>query len=208
MRHQLILRFTNLLRLLDVAIAVEGATDAACGAADSVLTEPGLSIIVHAIRGSHFIFQRMRNCPIYARTITIHIVVIVSFEFDFPLHDPDIPMLNDATITDLAIFRVFPYDTGFLLLPIAVAPLHFTRRHNDPQLHMIPTFMLPPVDELNIVSFIPLDRFKFAMKGMIVKSLCARHEHATAKKVQKTGIPLTRTQTRALFIHPDMWVKI
>ncbi|CAK5274886.1 unnamed protein product, partial [Mycena citricolor] len=36
----------------NVGIAVEGATDAARGAADIVLTEPGLSTIVHAIRGS------------------------------------------------------------------------------------------------------------------------------------------------------------
>ena len=36
----------------NVGTAVEGATDAACGAADRVLTEPGLSTIVHTIRQS------------------------------------------------------------------------------------------------------------------------------------------------------------
>lgn len=41
----------------NVGIAVEGATDAARGAADIVLTEPGLSTIVHAIRQSRVIFQ-------------------------------------------------------------------------------------------------------------------------------------------------------
>lgn len=50
----------------NVGIAVEGATDAARGAADIVLTEPGLSTIVHAIRQSRVIFQRMRNYSIYA----------------------------------------------------------------------------------------------------------------------------------------------
>ncbi|OAV90208.1 hypothetical protein PTTG_28400 [Puccinia triticina 1-1 BBBD Race 1] len=42
----------------NVGIAVnEGATDAARGAADIVLTEPGLSTIVHAIRQSRIVFQ-------------------------------------------------------------------------------------------------------------------------------------------------------
>ena len=36
-----------------------GATDAARGAADIVLTEPGLSVIVTAIIGARKIFQRM-----------------------------------------------------------------------------------------------------------------------------------------------------
>jgi H+-transporting ATPase len=40
----------------NVGITVEGATDAARGAADIVLTEPGLSTIVHAIRSSRQIF--------------------------------------------------------------------------------------------------------------------------------------------------------
>jgi H+-transporting ATPase len=46
----------------NVGIAVEGA---ARGATDIVLTEPGLSTIVHAIHDSRIIFQRMRNysCP-------------------------------------------------------------------------------------------------------------------------------------------------
>ena len=33
----------------NVRVAVKGATDAVCGAADTVLTEPGLSTIIHAI---------------------------------------------------------------------------------------------------------------------------------------------------------------
>ncbi|KAF8344471.1 E1-E2 ATPase-domain-containing protein [Amanita rubescens] len=47
----------------NVGIAVEGATDAARGAADIVLTEPGLSTIVHAIRGSRIVFQRCATTP-------------------------------------------------------------------------------------------------------------------------------------------------
>jgi H+-transporting ATPase len=39
------------LKKADVGIAVHGATDAARGAADIVLTEPGLSVIVAAVIG-------------------------------------------------------------------------------------------------------------------------------------------------------------
>ncbi|KAE9393023.1 hypothetical protein BT96DRAFT_999824 [Gymnopus androsaceus JB14] len=42
------------LSCANVGFAVEGATDAARGAADIVLTEPGLSTIVHAIRAVRF----------------------------------------------------------------------------------------------------------------------------------------------------------
>jgi H+-transporting ATPase len=40
---------------------VSDATDAARGAADIVLTEPGLSVIVSAVLTSRAIFQRMKN---------------------------------------------------------------------------------------------------------------------------------------------------
>ncbi|VDB91615.1 unnamed protein product [Peniophora sp. CBMAI 1063] len=52
-------------------ISFERATDATRGAVDVVPAESGLSTIVHAIRGSRIIFQRMRNHVIYARVITI-----------------------------------------------------------------------------------------------------------------------------------------
>jgi H+-transporting ATPase len=75
----------------NVGVVVEGATDAARGAADIVfkLTEPGLSTIVHAIRQSRIIFHRMRNYAIYSCSITIRIVVAFAvlaftYKFDFP----------------------------------------------------------------------------------------------------------------------------
>jgi P-type E1-E2 ATPase len=46
------------LKKADVGIAVQGATDAACAAADIVLIEEGLSTIIVAIRLSRQIFQR------------------------------------------------------------------------------------------------------------------------------------------------------
>jgi H+-transporting ATPase len=98
----------------NVGIEVEGATDAARGAANIVLTEPGLSTIVHAIRGSRIIFQRMRNYLIYACAVTIRIVIcfaILAFAvtFDFPpFMVLIIPLLNDGTIMTLFIDRVLP----------------------------------------------------------------------------------------------------
>jgi H+-transporting ATPase len=98
----------------NVGIAVEGATDAARGAADIVLTEPGLSTIVHAIRGSRVIFQRMRNYAIYACAVTIRIVVsfsILAFAWKFnfpPFMVLIIAILNDGTIMTLSLDRVLP----------------------------------------------------------------------------------------------------
>lgn len=101
----------------NVGIAVEGATDAARGAADIVLTEPGLSTIVHAIRGSRIIFQRMRNYSIYACAVTIRIVVCFAvlafaYQFDFPpFMVLIIALLNDGTIMTLSVDRVLPSNT-------------------------------------------------------------------------------------------------
>jgi len=101
----------------NVGIAVEGATDAARGAADIVLTEPGLSTIVHAIRGSRIIFQRMRNYAIYACAVTIRIVVcfailVFSYKFQFPpFMVLIIALLNDGTIMTLSVDRVLPSST-------------------------------------------------------------------------------------------------
>ncbi|KAG9053845.1 plasma membrane H+-ATPase [Serendipita sp. 407] len=101
----------------NVGIAVEGATDAARGAADIVLTEPGLSTIVHAIRQSRIIFQRMRNYSIYACAVTIRIVVcfaILAFAYEFefpPFMVLIIALLNDGTIMTLSVDRVLPSNT-------------------------------------------------------------------------------------------------
>jgi len=101
----------------NVGIAVEGATDAARGAADIVLTEPGLSTIVHAIRGSRIIFQRMRNYSVYACAVTIRIVVcfailVFAYKFNFPpFMILVIALLNDGTIMTLSVDRVLPSPT-------------------------------------------------------------------------------------------------
>ena len=61
------------LKKADVGIAVAGATDAARGAADIVLTEAGLSTIVTAIIGARKIFQRMTTYARYTVAMTFRI---------------------------------------------------------------------------------------------------------------------------------------
>ena len=62
------------LKKAQIGIAVEGATDAARAAADIVLTEPGLSVIIDAITTSRCIFARVRNYVIYRIACTLQIV--------------------------------------------------------------------------------------------------------------------------------------
>ena len=53
------------LKRADIGIAVQGATDAARAAADIVLTQEGLSVIIDAIYISRKIFKRMKNYVTY-----------------------------------------------------------------------------------------------------------------------------------------------
>ncbi|GAB6909705.1 putative enzyme [Desulfosarcina cetonica] len=74
------------LKQADTGIAVSGATDAARAAADLVLTEPGLSVIVKAVEEARKIFERMNSYAIYRITETIRImffVVLAMVVFDF-----------------------------------------------------------------------------------------------------------------------------
>eukprot|EP01138_Halocafeteria_seosinensis_P015091 gb/GECG01015404.1/.p1 GENE.gb/GECG01015404.1/~~gb/GECG01015404.1/.p1 ORF type:complete len:1101 (+),score=150.66 gb/GECG01015404.1/:1-3303(+) len=71
------------LKRADIGIAVEGATDAARAAADIVLTEPGLSVIIDAMQRSRKIFQRMRNYCIYRIACTIELLLFFFFAIIF-----------------------------------------------------------------------------------------------------------------------------
>ncbi|KAF1859521.1 hypothetical protein Lal_00010105, partial [Lupinus albus] len=102
------------LKRADIGIAVADATDAARGASDIVLTEPGLSVIVSAVLTSRAIFQRMKNYTIYAVSITIRIVlgfllIALIWKFDFsPFMVLVIAILNDGTIMTISKDRVKP----------------------------------------------------------------------------------------------------
>ena len=62
------------LKRADVGIAVEGSTDAARAAADMVLTEPGLSVIVDAMLIARGVFQRMLSFLTYRVSATLQLV--------------------------------------------------------------------------------------------------------------------------------------
>ncbi|KAI6672030.1 hypothetical protein NL676_006915 [Syzygium grande] len=102
------------LKKADIGIAVADATDAARGASDIVLTEPGLSVIVSAVLTSRAIFQRMKNYTIYAVSITIRIVLgflllALIWKYDFsPFMVLIIAILNDGTIMTISKDRVKP----------------------------------------------------------------------------------------------------
>ncbi|CAM0871308.1 unnamed protein product [Alopecurus aequalis] len=102
------------LKVADIGIAVADATDAARGASDIVLTEPGLSVIISAVLTSRAIFQRMKNYTIYAVSITIRIVLgflllACFWQFDFPpMMVLLIAILNDGTIMTISKDKVKP----------------------------------------------------------------------------------------------------
>jgi H+-transporting ATPase len=101
------------LKKADIGIAVSNATDAAKSAAGIVLTQPGISVIVDAIKESRDVFQRMKNYAVYRLGETIRILLfltlsIIAFNF-FPVTAIMIvllALLNDIPIMTIAFDRV------------------------------------------------------------------------------------------------------
>ncbi len=62
----------------DCGIAVSGATDAARAAASIVLTTPGLSVIIDAIKESRRIFHRMNSYAIYRIAETLRVLLFMA----------------------------------------------------------------------------------------------------------------------------------
>jgi len=96
------------LKQADMGIAVSGATDAARAAADLVLTQPGLSVIISAIDEARHIFGRMNSYAIYRITETIRIMIfmvlaMMVYEF-YPLTPVMIILL--ALLNDLPIMTI------------------------------------------------------------------------------------------------------
>ena len=101
------------LKKSDCGIAVSGATDAARAAASIVLTTPGLSVIIDAIKESRRIFQRMNSYAIYRIAETLRVLffmtlAILVFNF-YPVTAVMIVMLallNDGAILSIAYDNV------------------------------------------------------------------------------------------------------
>lgn len=84
------------LKQAEVGIAVSGATDAARAAADLVLTEPGLSVIVRAVEEARRIFERMNSYAIYRITETIRIMIFI--------------------VLAVLVYRIYPITTIMIIL--------------------------------------------------------------------------------------------
>jgi len=101
------------LKKANCGIAVSGATDAARAAAAIVLTTPGLSVIIDAIKESRRIFQRMNSYAIYRIAETLRVLffmtlAILIFNF-YPITAVMIVMLallNDGAILSIAYDNV------------------------------------------------------------------------------------------------------
>jgi H+-transporting ATPase len=101
------------LKQADAGIAVSGATDAARAAAAIALLNPGLSVIVDAIKESRKMFQRMNSYAIYRISETIRVLLfmtlsILVFNF-YPVTAVMIVLLailNDGAILSIAYDRV------------------------------------------------------------------------------------------------------
>jgi H+-transporting ATPase len=122
------------LKRADIGIAVQGSTDAARAAADIVLTEPGLSTIIHGILIARCIFARIRNFITYRIAATLQLLLfffIAIFAFrpvDYEPEDQDdhywpnffhmpvimlmiITLLNDGTLIAIGYDHVEPQST-------------------------------------------------------------------------------------------------
>ncbi|MEP6865879.1 MAG: plasma-membrane proton-efflux P-type ATPase [Deltaproteobacteria bacterium] len=101
------------LKKANCGIAVSDATDAARAAASIVLTTPGLSVIIDAIKESRKIFQRMNSYAMYRIAETLRVLLfmtlaILVFNF-YPVTAVMIVMLallNDGAILSIAYDNV------------------------------------------------------------------------------------------------------
>ena len=115
------------LKRADIGIAVHGATDAAKAAADIVLTEPGLSVIIYAIFRSRKIFQRMRNYCIYRISCTIQLLFFFFFAIlainptssyfygDNPMNIPDLAAPSAFTLPVISLVVITILNDGCMI---------------------------------------------------------------------------------------------
>ena len=114
------------LKQADCGIAVSGATDAARSASALILTAPGLSTIINAIRVSRQIFERIESYVYYRIAMTLDIMVlvvasVVFFEFQ-PITAIMIVVL--ALLDDIPIMTI-AYDN----VPARPRPVRWDMHH-------------------------------------------------------------------------------
>jgi len=103
------------LKQADCGIAVSGATDAARSAAALILTAPGLSTIINAIRVSRQIFERIESYIYYRIAMTLDIMILVVASIAFFQFQPItavmivvLALLDDIPIMTIAYDNVPP----------------------------------------------------------------------------------------------------
>jgi H+-transporting ATPase len=116
------------LKRADIGIAVEGATDAAVAAADIVLTEPGLGVIIDAIYISRKIFKRMKNYVTYRIACTIQLLLFF-FIAVLAIH-PDQENICLSKHVEVKGYPIHDYSADICKFDVAkeAFPTHFENR--------------------------------------------------------------------------------
>ena len=108
------------LKQAEIGIAVSASTDVAKASASMVLTEPGIRVIIDAMKTSRQVYQRMLTWVINKITKTIQFVVLLTIGF-FWLHDLVISLLGMALL-------VFAND--FVTMSLATDNVKYTSNPN------------------------------------------------------------------------------
>jgi H+-transporting ATPase len=108
------------LKKADCGIAVSNATDAARGAADIILTAPGLGVINEAVKQARITFERMKSYATFRIAETVRIILfmtlsIVVFNF-YPITALMIILL--ALLNDLPILAIAYDNTRVSAKPV------------------------------------------------------------------------------------------
>ncbi|KAK9817909.1 hypothetical protein WJX72_004165 [[Myrmecia] bisecta] len=101
------------LKKANIGIAVAGATAAAKGAADIILTQEGISTIITAISRSRAIFRRLQTYIIYRMASSLLILAffflaIIAFDFEMPTWVLVlISLFNDLSVMAVSFDKVY-----------------------------------------------------------------------------------------------------
>jgi H+-transporting ATPase len=108
------------LKQAEMGIAVSNSTDVAKASASVVLTEPGVKVIIDAIKTSRHIYQRMLTWVINKVTKVIQVIGLLTFGF-FWFHDTVLSLLGMALL-------VFAND--FVTMSLATDNVEYTANPN------------------------------------------------------------------------------
>jgi H+-transporting ATPase len=108
------------LKQAEMGIAVSSATDVAKAAASTVLTEPGIAVIIDAIKTSRHIYQRMLTWVINKVTKVIQVLGLLTIGF-FWFHDIVVSLLGMTLL-------IFAND--FVTMSLATDNVNYTANPN------------------------------------------------------------------------------